>query len=266
MSGDFSSALESSKKAWGFQSGVFGMAVVPELNFFESLSLAGMARHTKNRWIGHRAITRIKRNQRKMKVWARHCPENYECKHSLVQAELAALQGRHSEAIERYNDSIRSATQNQFRLENALANRLCAQFFLTSGMARVAESYLREAHYSFQRFGISYLSRQLEEEFPVLFGRHRNIGSLTVTGEQTYTGDSLAREGSNPEDLPTANQFLDLRTVLRCTQAISGEIFLDQLIEKLMSQVIENAGAERCYLFLPGKEDLLLAAAVDVTG
>jgi class 3 adenylate cyclase len=44
---------------------------------------------------------------------------------------------------------------------------------------------------------------------------------------------------------------LDLATVMKASQTISGEIMLDTLLEQLMTIVIENAGAQRGLLILP---------------
>jgi ABC-type multidrug transport system ATPase subunit len=45
--------------------------------------------------------------------------------------------------------------------------------------------------------------------------------------------------------------YLDLATVIRVSQAISGEIVLEKLIDTLMRTAIERAGAERGILILP---------------
>jgi signal transduction histidine kinase len=54
---------------------------------------------------------------------------------------------------------------------------------------------------------------------------------------------------------PLTNQksHLDLITIMKVSQAISGEIVLNQLIKKFMSIVIENVGAEQGWLILKAK-------------
>jgi PAS domain S-box-containing protein len=44
---------------------------------------------------------------------------------------------------------------------------------------------------------------------------------------------------------------LDIATVIKASQAVSGEILLDRLIETLMTIAVEHAGAERGLLILP---------------
>jgi GAF domain-containing protein len=49
----------------------------------------------------------------------------------------------------------------------------------------------------------------------------------------------------------TPVEQLDLATVIRVSEAVSGEIVLEKLINTLMSSAIEHAGAERGLLILP---------------
>ena len=55
---------------------------------------------------------------------------------------------------------------------------------------------------------------------------------------------------------------LDIATVMKANQAISGEIVLDKLLVALMKIVIENAGAQTGYLILPNQDKLV----VEVSG
>ena len=46
-------------------------------------------------------------------------------------------------------------------------------------------------------------------------------------------------------------EHLDLATVIKVSQAVSGEMVLEKLIDTLMRTAIEHAGAERGLLILP---------------
>ena len=61
--------------------------------------------------------------------------------------------------------------------------------------------------------------------------------------------------------MPTATiqtpvEHLDLATVIKVSEAVSGEIVLERLIDTLMRTAIEHAGAERGLLILPRGEEL----------
>ena len=55
-------------------------------------------------------------------------------------------------------------------------------------------------------------------------------------------------------------EHLDLATVIKVSQAVSGEIVLEKLIDTLMRTAIEHAGAERGLLILPHGEEHRIAA------
>jgi PAS domain S-box-containing protein len=65
----------------------------------------------------------------------------------------------------------------------------------------------------------------------------------------------------------TPVEQLDVGTVLKAAQAVSGEIVLDKLIETLLRIAIEHAGAERGLLILfPGDEPRIVAEATTGRG
>lgn len=48
----------------------------------------------------------------------------------------------------------------------------------------------------------------------------------------------------------TSRELLDLSTVIKASKTIGTEIFLEQLLQKLMKILIENAGAQQGFLLL----------------
>ena len=71
-------------------------------------------------------------------------------------------------------------------------------------------------------------------------------------------------------DLPTAIaetvEHLDLGTVIKVSEAVSGEIVLEKLIDTLMRTAIEHAGAERGLLMLPRGDEYRIEAEVTTQG
>src|SRR6202011_3566552 len=59
---------------------------------------------------------------------------------------------------------------------------------------------------------------------------------------------------------------LDVASVVKASQAVSSEIVLPKLIERLMTIALENAGADRGLLILPGEHDHLIQAEGQATG
>lgn len=79
-----------------------------------------------------------------------------------------------------------------------------------------------------------------------LYGREIEVATLLEAFDRVST-DVTRIISSTPE---SASDLLDLATVIKASQALSGEIVLGKLLSKLMTIVLENAGAQTGYLIL----------------
>jgi class 3 adenylate cyclase/GAF domain-containing protein len=153
------------------------------------------------------------------------------------------------DARDYYDKAINLAQANEYLNEEALANELAGRFYLARGQTRLAGHYLRDARYAFLRWGALAKVKDLEARYPQFLvqaeARSRELPTLTTP----------ATDSSE-----TASSTFDLISVLKASQAISGEIVLDQLLKKLMKIVIENAGAQRGYLILEEAGHWVIAA------
>jgi predicted ATPase/signal transduction histidine kinase len=194
--------------------------------------------------------------QKYLKKWAEHAPMNYQHKYDLVEAEKARVLGQILEAETLYEQAIKGAADNEYIQEEALAYELAAKFYLGRGMEKFAKFYLRDAHYAYQQWGATAKVRQLEAKYPQLLTAQKNLSTnVTITG--TVMSSISTR-------LQTST-VLDLDSVIKAAQTLTGEIVLSKLLEKMMYIVIENAGAERGFLLLPQGEQWIIEAegAVD---
>jgi PAS domain S-box-containing protein len=174
--------------------------------------------------------------------WAENCPENFETRVSLVAAEIARIEGRALDAERLYEQAIRSAHAHGFVHNEALANELAARFYTGRGFEKIARAYFRDSRHCYLRWGAAGKVRQLDELYPHLSEAEPLLG-LTGT-----------------IDAPI--EQLDLITVIKVSQALSGEMVLEKLIDTLMRAAIEHAGAERGLLiFLRGVDQRVEAEA-----
>ena len=167
----------------------------------------------------------LRRHHAQLAVWAQNCPENFEGRTALVGAEIARIERREFEAQRLYEQSIRCARSNALVHDEALANELAGRFYLGHGFEKIAHSYLRDARHCYARWGADGKVRQLDESYA-------QIREPELLPASTRTiGASVER--------------LDLATVIRVSQAVSGEIVVEKLIDTLLRTAIEQAGAER---------------------
>ncbi|WP_242063541.1 AAA family ATPase [Nostoc sp. FACHB-892] len=182
------------------------------------------------------SLDKITESLEKMKQWAHYAPMNYLHKYHLLQAEKARVLGQWFEAEEFYEQAILGARDNSYLQEEALAYELAAKFYLSRGREKFAQTYMKEAHYCYERWGATAKVRDLETRYPQLFPQSSDAASPTPKTSVTTSNDS-----------PIA---FDLAAVMKASLAISSEIELDKLLSSLMNILIENAGAQTGFLIL----------------
>jgi PAS domain S-box-containing protein len=190
-----------------------------------------------------RHLQAVAAHYRQLESWAEYCSENFENRVALVGAEIARIEGRDLDAMRLYDQAVDSAHANGFVNNEAVANEVAARFYAARGFKKIAQAYLRDARYGYLRWGADGKVRQLDELYPHL----REEGPLS--GPTSTIGASV--------------EHLDLATVIKVSQTVSGEIVLEKLIDTLMRTAIEYAGAERGLLILPrGAEPQVEAEAM----
>ena len=179
-------------------------------------------------------------HHRQLRIWAEHCPENFENCAALVGAEIARLDGRILDAEQLYERAIRSARENGFIHNEALANEVAARFYLGRGFEKIAYAYLQDARYGYLRWGATAKVQQLDSLYPRLRQQESLAGSTSTIG--------------------TSVEQLDLATVIKVSQAVSSEMVLEKLIDSLIRAALEHAGAERVLLISAPHGELKIEA------
>jgi predicted ATPase/signal transduction histidine kinase/CheY-like chemotaxis protein len=191
-------------------------------------------------------------NQHLAKSWVNNCPENFQAQYLLISAEMARLSGHELEAIDLYDQGIACAQKNGFLQHEALGNELAAQFWFKKGKEAFGKLYLKNAHYSYQLWGAKPKVKALEERYPELL-----YHSPFPKTQSTIVAETINVSGTRHIANSSA---LDLESLMKAAQTLSGEMVLGQLLEKMMIIVIENAGAERGCLLLPQQENWFIEA------
>jgi PAS domain S-box-containing protein len=185
-------------------------------------------------------------HHRQLQIWAEHCPENFENRAALVGAEIARLEGRGFDAERLYELAIRSARTNGFVHNEALAYEVAARFYTARGFDEIARLYLRNARYNYLRWGANGKVRQLDQSYPQLTHEPPVAGPTSTIGAPV--------------------EHLDLATVIKVSQAVSGEIVLEKLLDTLMRTAMAQAGAERALLILSQGAGERIAAEATTDG
>jgi PAS domain S-box-containing protein len=229
LSGDYAEALAAADKAkallWA------SAAHFPLLDYFYYTALTVTALHenasadAQYRW---REL--LTAHQEQLREWAENYPPTFGDKHALVSAEIARIEGRELDAERLYEEAIRMAREHGLMQNEGLAHELAGRFYAARGFATIANAYLRNARYCYLRWGADGKVRQLEQFHPQLREDHAPPHPTATMGAPV--------------------EQLDIETVVKASQALSSEIVLRKLIEKLLRIAVEHAGAERGLLIL----------------
>jgi hypothetical protein len=250
----FGSALEAytfAREGEPHEGGCFGMMFVAEHNFWDSYACTLLLVSSDSTEADKtKYLEQVIKNQARMKVWAENCPANYGHKFHIIEGNLAALNGESEKARKQYKLAIQLAKEHEYFLEEAIANEWCAKLWIESGDDPYADMHLQEAHYAYKKWGCEPKVKLLEEKYPQL----KRQAARGVSADMTVSSSSTTTK------TVTGGSFLDLNTVVKASQTISGEIQLGKLLEKMMKILFENAGAEKGFFILKEKEKWYIEA------
>jgi predicted ATPase/signal transduction histidine kinase len=194
-------------------------------------------------------LARVHGNQQKLANWASHGQTNYQHKYDLVAAELAKVTGQYWEAANLYEQAIVGANENLFLQEEALAYERAALFYLEQRKLKIAKTYFKEAHYLYGCWGATGKVNHLAQQYNQFFNQPSTDSNSSNSLASTSHGSS---------------EQLDLISIVKASQTLSGEIRRDMLLEQMMVIIMENAGADRGGLILLQEDHWRLEIIADL--
>jgi PAS domain S-box-containing protein len=239
LSGDFAEALAAAAKARPLLNASVGQVAVLDYYLYAALTVSALydtaSVDEQQAW---RELLNV-RLQEQLREWAENYPPTFEDKYALVSAEIARLEKRDVDAQRLYEHAIQSARKHGFVQNEGLGHELAARYCLARGLETAGYAHLRSARNCYDRWGAHGKVKQLDERYPRLREERTPTSSIG----------------------PPVGQ-LDVETIVKASQAISREMVLPELIERLTRIAVENAGAERGLLILfRGGEPLIEAEA-----
>jgi PAS domain S-box-containing protein len=246
LSGDYAEALAAAEKVKPLLPAAAAQIQLLDYFYYTALTAAACYESAsgdqQHAW---RDLLTMHREQ--LREWADNYPPTFGDKHALVSAEIARIEGRHLDAMSLYEQAIQSAREHGFVQNEGVAHEVAAQFYAARGFETIAHAYLRNARYCYLRWGALGKVRQLDELYPRLREESAAFAPTATIGAPF--------------------EHLDVGTVVKASQAVSGEIELGKLIETLLTIAVEHAGAQRGLLILcQGHEPRIEAEATTSGG
>lgn len=245
--GNYQEGIQFSREAEKHTNSFLGIISIPEYTFYYSLLITnGWAQFSLEERKYYK--TKLKKNIKKLKDYADDCPENFLDKYLITKGELARISKNYDHALRYYNQAIEAANANEFLQNEAIGNELASRLYFDLGMNELGKMHLVSAYDKFKRMGYQTKINQLQKLFPFL---------------QKSTVDKLFVQ--NDKELKI-NRILDTSAIIKATQALSGEIVLEELLKKLMSIVLQYACANRGVLLLINDDHLVVEVEGNLVG
>ncbi|MCC5920408.1 MAG: AAA family ATPase [Cyclobacteriaceae bacterium] len=231
-------ALRAAEKTNLYKDGLIGGYNIPMFFWVESLiNFRAQEVTGKNR----KLQKTINKNIKLFKKWCRFYDKNHYHKLLHLEAELDFYKGNHNAAMQKFNQAILKVEATSFTLDKLIIYRAIVNFYLDRGFKDFATFYLNKAldlaiNWGAHRW-VDYLCEIYKEILPV---KGASGNSTFVSGTSSYTRTT----GSG-----TLNESLDLKTIIKSNQSISGEVQLSGILKTTLSIIMESAGADSGYIY-----------------
>jgi predicted ATPase/transcriptional regulator with GAF, ATPase, and Fis domain/tRNA A-37 threonylcarbamoyl transferase component Bud32 len=251
--GDLAQAVENGAEAARYVDAAAGSPDVPLYYFYRALVQTAVFPGN-SKADRKRILNQLSASQKKLKKWSDLAPMNYLNKYHLVEAERLRILGRGGEAGAVYGKAADEARKNHYINEEGLAHELSAKFQLSEGRADQARQEMERARQCYLTWGAVAKVRDLQSHHPELLAEGRPESRLTSEHVGLPSKSTITSSG----------EALDSISIVKTIHAISGEIHMDRLLERLMAAVMENAGAQYGFLILKSDAGLVIKAEMSV--
>ncbi len=229
--GNYEEAYKSSKESVRFKDGIKANYLISLHNFYYSLSILSVI-DTKDKNEQKKLLEIVLKNQKILKNWSTYCEANFKHKYYLVEAERLKYLKLYEKARTMYEKAIIESQINDFLNEEAIVWERASIFFVQQKNYHIAQFYMQKAYSSYKSWGAFSKLKEIEKKYSDFVYLNSQIDTIS-----TLTPNTISQH------MNTGNS-LDINTIIKASQTLSGEVKIENLLKKMLSILIENAGAQ----------------------
>ncbi len=234
--------IESLEKDFQSSRAMSTLFVTSSYQFYKALTLCSIYHQARfvDRLRYKKIIKSILKNFQR---WSTYCPENHQTQYFLLKAALLELNGNMKQALIEYEKCLKAARDTDRVFLEGVAHDYIARCFIRDGQMRTARSYLEYACAAYRQVDAMGKVNYLFDKYPewLIQPAEEAVGSIHSSHHRS-------------------SRILDLDTVLKSAQTISSHMKLEDLLENLITIVVENAGAQRGIILLMEHDQLVVEA------
>lgn len=181
-------------------------------------------------------------------------PDNFEHNLLHVKAEFERLSGNYWEAVILLDKSIDLSISKEYGNDSAFLCERAAEFLKENNAGGLTKYYINKAYSYYSKWGAGKKVLKLLQTFP---GYIEKTAEIKPNKEEPGREIIIKAPADNRENL-------DIMSLLKAYQAITKEIALDKLLEKLIKVVVENAGADRAVIVIESSDSYYFKSEYDV--
>ncbi len=256
---DLDLALEHLHQAESYSSSVVSLYQFTEFYSCATLVLCSYCRdheQQKNTAVFQQHLTKLKAYHQLLSNWAVHSPQNHLHKVQLAAAELLFIEGDAS-AWQSYDIAFASAQAHSDIKYQTIISLSAGHYWLTQNKQSTATDYIQQAYNLCVSNDAANHSDAIAKQYAHIF--------LKITDERE-SNSRLEVERRAAERRKNYSQVLDLASVFKASETLSGEVNLQAFLHRMMMIIIENAGAQRGTLMLQNNEILNIEIAIAANG
>ena len=261
LMGKYDDALLYAKKEKICENSIMGFMISVEICFYESLTITALYdKLDKND--KKELLIILKKNRKRMKAWAEHCPENYLHKYLLIEAEISRILGNKQKAMDLYDKAIQSAYENSYIQNEAIACELAAGFYMNIGRNRIALTYMSDALRLFKQWGAYAKVEHLKKCYPDLLTKIDNSKEIGKDILSDKIADNIILPNTM-EEMPEDNEIYNILNEIECITEYSVP---DEIFQNLLEALVKITDSHRGFLILEKDDKLYIEAVVEVEG
>lgn len=265
---DFDTAFELTEKAAQLMPSITGFYANSLHNFLHSLSICKRIESEKcTEEEKASLVSKLSANQIWLRERAADAPVNFQHLYDLIEAERYMLENKNTDSLtvykkvlSLYEKAMIGAAESNRIYHYALACELVVIQFIKMDSLRFATVYLKEAYLAYLSWGATAKAEQMTQKYNEL--KRLRFNNLKFREDRTVTSKTMSNSNTSIHSgiFSTNSSAIDFDAIIKASQAISGETKLEAILEKLVSVLLENSGAQDIYYLTKKDNDYFIQA------